>query len=127
MKNSGFMTEEYQKRLIITTEEDVPFQAINSEIHECDFNDLIEGRWYYLISESWFERWSFYYEEGNHTLDKSHIKSTKMLQPLDKGPRKKKKKVFAEGRRNSSSHILIGGQMNSSLIEQPNSITFDDV
>ena len=33
MKTTGFHVELYQKRLIITTEEDVPFQAINTEIH----------------------------------------------------------------------------------------------
>ena len=54
MQTSGFKVSEYQKKLVITTEDDVPFQAITNEIHECDFNDLVQGRWYYLISEAWF-------------------------------------------------------------------------
>ena len=41
MQTSGFKVSEYQKKLVITTEDDVPFQAITNEIHECDFNDLV--------------------------------------------------------------------------------------
>jgi hypothetical protein len=126
VEKMGFDSKEYQKRLALTTEEDVPFQAISREIQDCDFNDLTPGRWYYLLSNSWYNRWSFYYQEVNHTLDRSHIKSTKMLLPLEAVAKKRKRKVLNESRRDSGS-FLRTSELSNSLIEQPNSINFDEI
>jgi hypothetical protein len=95
MSRIHFDHEEFQKRMTITTEEDIPFHAISQELHESDFNDIEKGQWYYLLSNDWYNRWSFYYQEAHTSFDKSHIKSTKMLNPLDQS------KVMARKRKSS--------------------------
>ena len=42
------------------------------------------------------------------------------------GPKKRKKRNFSEGKRNTSGILRIG-ELNNSLIEQPNTISFEDI
>jgi hypothetical protein len=83
---------------VITTEEDVPFKQINEELANCDFNDFVPNDEYYLLSNAWFYRWSFYYQDVDHTLERQQIKSTKVL-PNDGFFGKRYKK-----RRESNAH-----------------------
>ena len=51
------------------------------------------GQEYYVISSAWFERWAFYYQGKDHTLDQGELKSTKVM--------KKKKSIYI----GSSDHL----------------------
>ena len=127
MASSDFNVDYYQKRLVITTEDDVPFQLINREIQDCDFNDLVAGREYYLLSNAWYNRWSFYYQEVGPALDRSNIQSTKMLMPLDSHRTKKRRKTLNGSGRRYSDITLRTSELSNTLIEQPNTINFDDI
>lgn len=59
-----------------------------------EINDFQIGTEYYVLSSSWFERWSYYYQ-GIEDSSLSHIKSTKIL---------KKKRSISVARRKSNIH-----------------------
>ena len=84
------------------------------------------GQEYYVISSAWFERWAFYYQGKDHTLDQNELKSTKVM--------KKKKSIYMGSsdhlkkiKRSSSIKPQADDEDNIWLIEQPTLIQFDDI
>lgn len=67
LTSSRFKLPEYQSCLAITSESDVPFEAISKELLDCDFNDLQAGKEYYLLSNAWYSRWYSCHELGPST------------------------------------------------------------
>lgn len=57
LTEAEFNVQEYQSRLFITSQEDIPFKAISRELQDCDFNDFTPDSEYYLLSNAWFYRW----------------------------------------------------------------------
>lgn len=133
LAGAAFTVEAYQARLVITTEEDVPFNLINKELASCDFKDFVPGEEYCLLSNAWFYRWyffflcrSFYYQDVDHTLEMQQIKSTKVI-PSDSFGKRYKRRKESNAHERKPNDSLRSSEIGNTLVEQPKTIDFDDI
>ena len=84
LNSSGFFWDDYRKRFSLINRKDMPFETISKELLDLELSDLDLGEKYYVVSSSWFERWSFYYQGKDHTIHQEEIKSTKLLRKNSK-------------------------------------------
>jgi hypothetical protein len=52
-----FRAKEFQARLNLITEAELPFAEISRELLDSDFHDLVAGSSYFLLANKWYYRW----------------------------------------------------------------------
>ena len=66
---SGFHWEDSRRKFLLIDKDDIPFEAISRALIDMDVSDFVVGEEYYILSTTWFERWSYYYQgaSSDHT------------------------------------------------------------
>ena len=72
-----------------------------------DMTDYETGKNYYIISEKWYNQWSFYYQGSTNFLSTFDYKSTKLIKSGKLSNRRKKSRNQSNIAANSNRDISL--------------------
>lgn len=105
----------------------MPFETISRELIDCEILDYEIGSEYYVLSNSWYERWSYYYQGKDHNLEQEDLKSTKLIRKKNSVQGDSELQLKRKNKKYSIGKSIYDDPENILLVEKPQEIEFDEI